>query len=167
MAAAAWCAVVHFPTFDPAALHLWRGLITEGQQRSSPDVWCDFLQRETESVWWCSAFLSFHPLMLPFKRDIKNRNINLADGAIGLLAGACTLCCSYRPLSPCWSAERCSGPSPTSSFLQLWVLGEPSGAEGVPAAPSSRCNQGALNSVSSEPPPKGGELLSALIVGKV
>lgn len=125
-------------------------------------------REKTESVWWRSVFLSFHPLMLPFKRDIKNRNINLADGAIGLLAGACTLCCSYRPLSPCWRAERCSGPSPASSFLQLWVLGEPSGAEGVPAALSSSCNQAALFSISSElPPPKGGELLSALIVAKV
>lgn len=119
VAAAAWCAVVHFPTFDPAALYLWKGLITEGQQRSSPDVWCDFLQRETESVWWCSVFLSFHPLMLPFKRNIKNRNINLADGAFGLLAGACTLCCRVTDL--CLHAGALSGalaplqPLPSSS----------------------------------------------------
>lgn len=73
---------------------------------------------------------------------------------------------SCRPLSPLWSTERCSGSSPGSAFLQLWVPGELSGPQGAPAAPSSSCSQGALISVSSKLSPKGGELLFALIVAR-
>lgn len=124
-------------------------------------------------MWWCSIFLSFSPLMFPFKRDIKNRNINLADGAIGLLAGICTLCCRVADLHLHAGAPRDALallqalPSSSSrSLLRFPVLGEPSGAEGAPAGSSSSCSQVALISDSSEPSPKGGELVFALIAAR-
>lgn len=111
--------------------------------------------------------------MFAFKRDIKNRNINLADGVIGLLAGACTLCCGVADLrlhagalSDALAPLQALPSSSSCSLLQLSVLGEQSGAEGAPVGPSSSCSQVVLISVSSEPSPKGGELISALIAAR-
>lgn len=106
--------------------------------------------------------------MFPFKRDIKNRNINLADGAIGLLAGVCTLCwgvadlCLHAgalsdalaPLQALPSSSSCSLPS-----SQCW-------GRGALMGPCSNCSQADLISDSSEPAPKGGELLSDLITAR-
>lgn len=111
--------------------------------------------------------------MFPFKRDIKNRNINLADGAIGLLAGACTLCCGVADLrlhagalSDALAPLQALPSSSSYCLLQLSALGEPAGAEGAPVGPSSSCSQVALISDSCEPSRKGGELVSALIAAR-
>lgn len=100
--------------------------------------------------------------MFPFKRAIKYRNINLADGAIGLLAGGCPLCCRVADLclhagalSDALAALQAlpSSSSAPSSSPQCW-------GQGALPAPCSNCSQVALISDSSEPSPKGGELLS-------
>lgn len=74
---------------------------------------------------------------------------------------------SCRPPSPRWSTEPCSGSSPGSAFLQL-LLPPPAlraGAQGALVGPCSDCSQVGLISDSSEPSPKGGELVSVLIAG--
>lgn len=97
----------------------------------------------------------------------------MADGAIGLLAGACTLCRGVADLrlhagapSEALAPLQALPSSSSRSLLQPAALGEPLGTEAAPGGPSSSCSQAALISVSSEPSPKGGELVSALIAAR-
>lgn len=97
----------------------------------------------------------------------------MADGAIGLLAGVCTLRCRVADLrlhagelSDALALLQALPSFSSCSLLLLSVLGEPSGAEGDPVGPSSSCSQVVWISDSSEPSPKGGELISALIAAR-